>query len=89
MTRSRVPDPFLSYQRDQRQRHVFPFTHRSRTNVLTIVGDPDPHVFWASRIDPLFRGSDPDPFLFLIKVLSGLKKCLQNKILTQNLSLKQ
>ncbi len=29
------------------------------------VGDPDP--------DPLFRGTDPDPYLFLTNVLSGLK----------------
>jgi hypothetical protein len=32
--------------------------------------------------DPLVRGTDPDPALdplFLIKVLSGLKQCLQNK----------
>jgi hypothetical protein len=31
---------------------------------------------------------DPDPPLFLTKVLSGLKQCLQNKILTQNISKK-
>ncbi len=38
--------------------------------------------------DPLVRGTDPDPSLLLIKVLSGLKYCLQNKILTQNFSKK-
>ncbi len=32
MTRSRVPDPFMSSQRDQR--HVFPSTHRSRAQVF-------------------------------------------------------
>jgi hypothetical protein len=41
--------------------------------LITSVGDPDPEP------DPLVRGmdpdpaSDPDPSLFLIKVLSGLK----------------
>jgi hypothetical protein len=46
------------------------------------LGLPDP--------DPLIRGMDqaPDPFPFLIKVLSGLKQCLENKILTQNFSKK-
>jgi hypothetical protein len=36
--------------------------------------------------DPLVRGTGPDsnPSLFLIKVSSGLKQSLQNKILTQN-----
>ncbi len=42
--------------------------------------------------DPLVRGTDPapapDPYLFLINVLSGLKLCLQNEILTQNFSTK-
>jgi hypothetical protein len=41
------------------------------------LGLPDP--------DPLVRGTDPDPAPapFLIKVLSGLKKFLKNKVLTQ------
>jgi hypothetical protein len=40
--------------------------------------------------DPLVRGTDPDPdpSPFLINVLSGLKQCLQNKILTQNFNQK-
>jgi hypothetical protein len=46
--------------------------------------DPDPLVRCMDpALDP-----DPDPSLFFIKVMSGLKYCLQNKILTQNLSKK-
>ncbi len=43
------------------------------------VGDPDPHVFEppGTDPDPLVRGTNPapapDPYLFLINVLSGLK----------------
>jgi hypothetical protein len=44
--------------------------------ILMFVGLPDP--------DPFVRGPDPDPSPFLIDVLSGLKECLQNRILTQN-----
>jgi hypothetical protein len=56
-----------------------------------VESDPqDPHVLGLPYPDPLVRGtdSDPDPSLFLIKVLGGLKDCLQNKILTQNVSRK-
>jgi hypothetical protein len=43
------------------------------------LGLPDPDL------DPLVRGADPDPdpFLFLIDVLSGLKECLQKRIIPQ------
>jgi hypothetical protein len=47
------------------------------------VGDPDPHVFGPPRSG---SGSGSGSFPFLINVLSGLKKCLQNKILPQNFS---
>ncbi len=41
--------------------------------VFSSVGDPDPHVLGIPDPDPLVRGTDPDPSLFLIKVLTGLK----------------
>jgi hypothetical protein len=43
------------------------------------LGLPDPDL------DSLVRGTDPDPdpFLFLIDVLSGLKECLQKIIIPQ------
>jgi hypothetical protein len=54
---------------------------RGQIRICMFLGLPDP--------DPLVRDVDPaqdtDPSLF-IKVLSGLKYCLQNKILTQNFS---
>ncbi len=37
------------------------------------VGDPDPHVFWASRIRIRYQRSGSGSFPFPIKVLSGLK----------------
>jgi hypothetical protein len=47
-------------------------------------GDTDPHVFGPPGSGSV-RSMDPDPSLFsLRKVLSRLKECLQNKILTQN-----
>jgi hypothetical protein len=54
------------------------------------VGDPDPepdldtHVFGPPRSGSISQRSGSGSFTFLIKVLSGLKRCLQNKILTQN-----
>ncbi len=55
---------------------------RNICSVADSVGDPepepdpqDPHVFGLldPDPDPLVRGTDPDPYLFLINVLSGLK----------------
>jgi hypothetical protein len=51
-----------------------------RIQCRMFLGLPDP--------DPLVKGTDPDPDPFLIKVLSGLKYCLQNKIFTPNFSQK-
>ncbi len=54
---------------------------------LTSVGDPDPdpHVSGLPDPDPeVLYGSGSGCFPFLLTVLRGLKKCLQNKILTQN-----
>jgi hypothetical protein len=56
--------------------------------VLVAVGDPDPHVFvppGSGSINQRY-GSVSGSYPFLIKVLSGLKYCLQNKILTPNLA---
>jgi hypothetical protein len=49
------------------------------------VGNPDPHVFGPPKSGSISQryGSWSGSFPFLIKVLSGLKQCLQNKILTQ------
>ncbi len=60
------------------------------------VGDPDPepdsHVFGPTGSGSISQryesGSCSGSFTFLINVLSRLKKCFQNKILTQNLSKK-
>jgi hypothetical protein len=59
------------------------------------VGDPesepdtDPHVFGPPGSGSIRRrGSGSGSFPFLINVLSGLKQCQQNKILTQNFSQK-
>jgi hypothetical protein len=58
-------------------------------NIFASVGDvdflglPDPDPLGCQRC-----GSGSGSFPFLIKVLSGLKSCLQNKILTQNFSKK-
>jgi hypothetical protein len=64
-------------------------------NLLESVRDPDPepdpdpqdpYVFRHPDLDSLVRGPDPNQiqsfgsFPFLIKVLSGLKHCLQNKV---------
>jgi hypothetical protein len=48
--------------------------------LLFSVGDPDPHVFGppVSRSISQMYGSGSRSLSFLIKVLSGLKKCLQN-----------
>jgi hypothetical protein len=55
-----------------------------RNRIRIFLSLPDP--------DPLVRGTDPDPYPFLINVLSGLKQCLQNKmfhkILAKNYILK-
>jgi hypothetical protein len=56
------------------------------------VGDPDPDVFEppgprSGSISQRY-GSGSGSVPFLIEVLSGLKDCLQNKILTQNFSKK-
>jgi hypothetical protein len=51
----------------------------------TSVGDPDPHVFGPPGSGFICRRSGSGSFPFLIKVLSGPKYWLQNKILTQNL----
>jgi hypothetical protein len=52
------------------------------------VGDPDLHGFGPPRSASISQrygyGSGTGSFPFLIKMLSGLKYCLQNKILTQN-----
>ena len=56
------------------------------STVVTSFGDTDPDVFGppgSGSISQMY-GS----FLFLINMLSRLKKCLQNKILTQNFSKK-
>ncbi len=57
------------------------------------VGDPDSHVFGPPGSGSISRrygyGFGSGSFPFLIKVLSGLKQCLQNKILTQNCNKKQ
>jgi hypothetical protein len=58
--------------------------------MVNSVGDPDPHVFGppgSGFISQRYR-SGYRSFHFLIKALSGLKLCLQNKILTQNFSKK-
>ncbi len=55
----------------QRYQPVFPLVFRGLL-------DPDPQ-------DPHGFGP-PGSFLFLIKMLSGLKDCLQNKILTKHFS---
>jgi hypothetical protein len=54
--------------------------------LLSSVGDPNPHVLWppGSGFISHRYGSVSGSFPFLINVLSGLKKSLQNKILTQN-----
>jgi hypothetical protein len=55
------------------------------------IGDPDPdlnypHVFGPRGSGSISQryGSGSGSFPFLLKVLIGLKDCLQNKILTQN-----
>jgi hypothetical protein len=51
------------------------------------VGDPDPqdpHVFGPPGSGSISQRYGSGSFPFLIKVLIGLKDCLQNKILTQN-----
>jgi hypothetical protein len=49
----------------------------------------DPHVFGPPGSGSIRRrGSGSGSFPFLINVLSGLKQCQQNKILTQNFSQK-
>jgi hypothetical protein len=50
----------------------------------------DPHVFGppGSGSRSISQRYKSGPFPFLINVLSGLKKCLQNNILTQNCSKK-
>jgi hypothetical protein len=46
--------------------------------------DPqDPHVFGPPRSGSISQRYGSGSFMFLIDVLSGLKKCLQNRILTQ------
>jgi hypothetical protein len=52
--------------------------------------EPDPHVFGTPGSGSICQrcGSGSGSFPFLINVLSGLKKCLQNKILTQCFSTK-
>ncbi len=51
-------------------------------SVFFSTGDPDPDDFWppGSGSTSQMYGSGSGSFPFLIKVLSGLKKCLQNKI---------
>jgi hypothetical protein len=66
------------------------FARRQKTRKFSSVGDPDPQdppVFGLRGFVSQRDGSGS--FRFLIQVLSGLKYCLQNKILAQNLSLKQ
>jgi hypothetical protein len=53
---------------------------RIRNRIRMFLGLPDLDP------DPLVRGTDPS--FFTLKVLSGLKSCLQNKILTQDFSKK-
>jgi hypothetical protein len=55
------------------------------------IGDPDPdpqdpHVFGPRGSGSISQrhGSGSESFPFLLKVLFGLKDCLQNKILTKN-----
>ncbi len=62
-----------------------------RESERSSVGDPDPqnpHVFGlpGSISQRYGSGSGSESFPFLINVLSGLKQCLQNKNLTQNIS---
>ena len=79
--------------------HVFPkiyFTEKSIKKFFGSVGDPDPqdpYVFGplgsggSGFISKGYgSGSGSRSFPFLIDVLSRLKKCLQNKMLTQNLA---
>jgi hypothetical protein len=61
--------------------------------ILFSVGDPDPqnpHVFGphGSRSRSTSQRYGSGSFPFLIKVLSGLKQCFKNTILTQNVSKK-
>ncbi len=56
--------------------------------ILSSAGDPDPqdpHVFRPPGFGSISQtyGSGSGSFPFLIKMLSGLKDCLQTKILTQ------
>jgi hypothetical protein len=54
------------------------------------VGDPDqdPHVFEPPGSESISSGYGSGSFPFLIKVLSILKLCLENKFLSQNFSTK-
>ncbi len=74
-------------QEDGRQEDR-PQEDRQQEAVLMIRMDPDPHVFGPhGSVSPRYgsrSGSGPGSFSFLIKVLSRLKKCLQNKILAKN-----
>ncbi len=74
-------------QEDMRQEDR-PQEDRQQKAVLMIRMDPDPHVFEPhGSVSPRYgsrSGSGPGSFSFLIKVLSRLKKCLQNKILAKN-----
>jgi hypothetical protein len=60
------------------------FDYNDQILVKTSVGDPDPHDFGPPKSGSISQryGSGSLPFLTL--VLRGLKKCLQNKIFTQN-----
>ncbi len=53
--------------------------------LFTIVGDPVPHVFGPPGSGSV---SKQGSFPFLIKVLSRVRQCLQNKILAKNFSKK-
>jgi hypothetical protein len=68
----------------------FTFSYVDGQSVFGNPGPQDLHVFEPPGSGSISRSIDldpdpaPDPPFFLMNVWSGLKKCLQNKILTQN-----